>query len=278
MHRRVSDDERPLLHRRRARPRTPAPRDARRRHRRPRGGAEAGAGVRVQPVRGGARPTSSARANVIDAAIDAGVQEGARAQHRQGGQSGQPVRRDEAVRREAVRAGQRLRRRRAARASAACATATSSAAAAASSRSSSSSGRPGVITVTDERMTRFWITLEQGVDFVIQCLGAHGWRRDLRAEDSQHAHHRAGEGHRAGLRDPVHRDSAGRKGARGAGVRGRIARRARARHVLRDPAAAPVVARPPAGRPARPSSRAFASAATPTRSGSPIDELRAFVE
>ena len=30
----------------------------------------------------------------------------------------------------------------------------------------------GVITVTDERMTRFWITLQQGVDFVIHCLGA----------------------------------------------------------------------------------------------------------
>src|SRR5439155_7549330 len=28
----------------------------------------------------------------------------------------------------------------------------------------------GVITVTEERMTRFWITLQQGVDFVIQCL------------------------------------------------------------------------------------------------------------
>jgi UDP-N-acetylglucosamine 4,6-dehydratase len=32
--------------------------------------------------------------------------------------------------------------------------------------------RTGVISVTDERMTRFWITLQQGVDFVIQCLGA----------------------------------------------------------------------------------------------------------
>jgi UDP-N-acetylglucosamine 4,6-dehydratase len=30
----------------------------------------------------------------------------------------------------------------------------------------------GTITVTDERMTRFWITLQQGVDFVIQSLGA----------------------------------------------------------------------------------------------------------
>jgi len=33
----------------------------------------------------------------------------------------------------------------------------------------------GVIPITDERMTRFWITLEQGVDFVIAMLGAmHG--------------------------------------------------------------------------------------------------------
>lgn len=29
--------------------------------------------------------------------------------------------------------------------------------------------RTGTVTVTDERMTRFWITLEQGVDFVIRC-------------------------------------------------------------------------------------------------------------
>jgi UDP-N-acetylglucosamine 4,6-dehydratase len=29
----------------------------------------------------------------------------------------------------------------------------------------------GKITVTDERMTRFWITLEQGVRFVIRCVG-----------------------------------------------------------------------------------------------------------
>ena len=28
----------------------------------------------------------------------------------------------------------------------------------------------GRITVTDERMTRFWITLEQGVRFVIRCI------------------------------------------------------------------------------------------------------------
>jgi len=28
----------------------------------------------------------------------------------------------------------------------------------------------GVVTVTDRRMTRFWITLQQGVDFVLRCL------------------------------------------------------------------------------------------------------------
>jgi len=31
--------------------------------------------------------------------------------------------------------------------------------------------REGKITITDERMTRFWITLEQGVAFVIRCIG-----------------------------------------------------------------------------------------------------------
>jgi UDP-N-acetylglucosamine 4,6-dehydratase len=31
--------------------------------------------------------------------------------------------------------------------------------------------RFGQVTLTDERMTRFWITLEQGVDFVIRCIG-----------------------------------------------------------------------------------------------------------
>ena len=29
----------------------------------------------------------------------------------------------------------------------------------------------GTVTVTDERMTRFWLTLEQGAHFVLQCLG-----------------------------------------------------------------------------------------------------------
>jgi UDP-N-acetylglucosamine 4,6-dehydratase len=32
----------------------------------------------------------------------------------------------------------------------------------------------GTITITDERMTRFWITLEQAVGFVLDCLGRMG--------------------------------------------------------------------------------------------------------
>jgi UDP-N-acetylglucosamine 4,6-dehydratase len=31
--------------------------------------------------------------------------------------------------------------------------------------------KTGTLSITDERMTRFWITLEQGVNFVIKCLG-----------------------------------------------------------------------------------------------------------
>ena len=31
--------------------------------------------------------------------------------------------------------------------------------------------RNGLITITDPRMTRFWLTLQQGVEFVIRCLG-----------------------------------------------------------------------------------------------------------
>lgn len=30
--------------------------------------------------------------------------------------------------------------------------------------------KDGVLTITDEKMTRFWITLEQGVRFVIECI------------------------------------------------------------------------------------------------------------
>ena len=111
----------------------------------------------------------------------------AAAEHRQGGQPGQPVRRHEAVRGEDRHAGQCAGGRLARRGSRASATATSSAAAAASSRSSSSRPRPARITITDERMTRFWITLEQAVEFVLSRLRADGGRRGVRPEDPEHA-------------------------------------------------------------------------------------------
>ena len=46
--------------------------------------------------------------NVIEVCLDAGVPQSDRAQHRQSGQPGKPLRRDQAVCREAIRAGQRL--------------------------------------------------------------------------------------------------------------------------------------------------------------------------
>ena len=127
--------------------------------------------------------------NVIDAAIDQGVKRVIGHQHRQGGQPDQPLRRHQALRREAVRPGQRLRPPAGHDASAWCATATSSAAAAASSRSSPRSARPARVTVTDPGMTRFWITLEQGVELRHPLRRADAGRRDLRAEDPEHAHH-----------------------------------------------------------------------------------------
>ena len=103
---------------------------ARRRRDRPRRRAQAGAGVRVQPLRGRAderhrRPERHRGGDRQRRAADD------RAEHRQGRQPGQPLRRDEALRGEDLRPGQRLRRPARARASRPSATATSSAAAAA---------------------------------------------------------------------------------------------------------------------------------------------------
>ena len=145
--------------------------------------------------------------NVVSAAIEAGVPQTLVAQHRQGGQPGQPLRRHQAVRREDRRPGQRLRGGRLARrASRPCATATSWAAAAASSRSSSKQAQEGELTITDEAMTRFWITLEQAVRVRDRLPRADGGRRDLRAQDPEHAggRHRR----RAGARRRARRSSA----------------------------------------------------------------------
>ena len=54
----------------------------------------------------------------------------------------------------------------------------------------------GVLPITDERMTRFWITLDQGVDFVIADARGDAWRRALRPEDPEHAHRRPRSGDR----------------------------------------------------------------------------------
>ena len=43
----------------------------------------------------------------------------------------------------------------------------------------------GELTITDEAMTRFWITLEQAVDFVIDCIAPDAGRRGLRAARSR---------------------------------------------------------------------------------------------
>ena len=50
--------------------------------------------------------------------------------------------------------------------------------------------RPACVTITDERMTRFWITLEAGGRLRAQLAAARAGRRDVRAEDPEHADRR----------------------------------------------------------------------------------------
>ena len=57
----------------------------------------------------------------------------------------------------------------------------------------------GRVTITDSRMTRFWITLEDGVRFVIQCLEQMHGGEIFVPENSQHEAAGYGTGHRAGL-------------------------------------------------------------------------------
>ena len=160
----------PLLHRRRPRPLPHvAGRPGRRRHR-ARRGDEAGAGVRVQPVRGGAAPTSSAPSTsstppstpaskkVVALSTDKAVNPvnlyGATKLcaekiivqgNAYAAQSHDP----------AVVRPLRQRRRLAGIGGPAVPPA---------------GRRPGKLTITDERMTRFWITLAQAVDLVLYAL------------------------------------------------------------------------------------------------------------
>ena len=109
--------------------------------------------------------------HVVDAAIDAARATGGRAVDRQGREPGEPLRRDEAVRGEDLRAGQRVRRAAPDAARVRALRQRRRARAARSSRCSSEQlERDGRITITDERMTRFWITLPQAVDLVLYAL------------------------------------------------------------------------------------------------------------
>ncbi len=92
----------------------------------------------------------------------------------------------------------------------------------------------GQLTITDERMTRFWITLPQAVEFVLSCLGMMEGGEvfvpkipTMRVVDIAHA--MAPE-----RRARVHRHPARREAARGAADRGRVAACARIRRSLPD--------------------------------------------
>ena len=87
----------------------------------------------------------------------------------------------------------------------------------------------GKITLTDPRMTRFWLTLEHGVRFVVSCDRADARRRNFRPQNSQHAADGHGRNHCSGMRGGVHRHPPGRKAARGTGFRGRSPQHGRAR-------------------------------------------------
>ena len=123
--------------------------------------------------------------NIIDAAIDQGVKTVVAFSTDKAVNPGEPLRRDEIVRRKNFLSRATPTPPAAARGSVASATATSSAAAAASSRCSCSSARRGKITVTDERMTRFWITLEQGVHSCIKAAEQMHGRGSVCSERSR---------------------------------------------------------------------------------------------
>ncbi len=135
--------------------------------------------------------------NVIEACLDSERQARRRALDRQGGGADQPLRRDQALLRQAVHRGQQHHAASATSTSASCATATSWAAAARSFRSSSAARASGVLPITDPEMTRFNITLEEGVEMVLWAHGRMRGRRDLRAEDPSLPDHRCRRGDRA---------------------------------------------------------------------------------
>ena len=138
--------------------------------------------------------------NVIDAAIDAGVQQGRRAVHRQGVQPDQPLRRHQARRRQAVRLRQPLRRRPRRPGSRWCATATCWAAAARSSRSSAGSRAEGAV-AADHRQADDPLLDHAGrrrCDFVVDSFDLMQGGELYVPRIPSHADHRPGRGDRPG--------------------------------------------------------------------------------
>ena len=97
--------------------------------------------------------------------------------------------------------------------------------------------------ITDARMTRFWITLQQGVDFVLSCLkmarGGEMFVPKIPSMRMTELAARPGAGHS----DPHRRHPAGREAARGADHRGRGALGGRAQGSLHHPPDAAVLDR-----------------------------------
>jgi UDP-N-acetylglucosamine 4,6-dehydratase/5-epimerase len=91
----------------------------------------------------------------------------------------------------------------------------------------------GVLPITDERMTRFWITLERGVEFVMESL------REMRGGElfvPKHARSRSGAGHGSRRTSRDGRHSARREIARGDDCGRRLTQDAGYGSLLRDPA------------------------------------------
>ncbi len=209
-----------------------------RRRRRPRRRAQAGAGGRVQPVRVHQDQRAAARRTSSRPASTHGVQAGGRAVHRQGRQPDQPLRRHQAVLRQAVR---RRQQHQAARRDMRFAVVRYG-----NVMGSARLGDPvlprasapsGVLPITDPRMTRFRITLQEGVDFVLWCLRARMGRRDLRAQDPvATASPTWPQAIAPECRAASRRHPAGREAARGDDHRERQPQHGRLRRLLRHPA------------------------------------------
>ena len=132
----------------------------------------------------------------------------------------------------------------------------------------------GVLTITDERMTRFWITLEQAVDFVLDCLGRMGGGEIFVPEDPEHARRRHRRGARARRGASDHRHPPGREAPRGAAHRGRVAPLARDGRRLRHPARATPRGRCARSRAARPLPAGFRYSSDQNDHWLDVDELR----